>query len=208
MSRFGLHPESFFRGVYEETPPWDIGAAQPALLELVRSFPPAGPVLDVGCGSGDLAIALAKDGYQVLGIDFVPAAIDQARTKAARLPAKVRDRLEFSVGDAFRPSLLGRWFAAVVDSGFFHLFEPEDGDRFAAELSRVLVPGGRYYLLSFALTFPVPNTPRAVSEAEIRARFTVERGWRVLECRAAEFQSRIAPVPATCACIERMASRD
>jgi len=59
--------------------------------------------------------------------------------------------------------------------------------------------------LAFAVTFPVPNMPRAVTEAEIRARFTAERGWRVRECRSAEFLSRIAPVPATCACVERMA---
>lgn len=138
-------------------------------------------------------------------IDPLPAAIDQACTKAARLSADVRDRLEFAVGDALRPSLLGRSFGAVADSGFFHLFEPEDGDRFGSELSRILAPGGRYYLLAFAVAFPVPNTPRAVTEAEIRARFTAEQGWRILECRAAEFLSRIAPVPATCACIERMA---
>lgn len=85
MSRFGPRPEDFFREVYDQTPPWDIGAAQPALLDLVRTFPPSGPVLDVGCGSGDLAITLATAGHEVLGIDFVPAAIDQARTNAARL---------------------------------------------------------------------------------------------------------------------------
>ena len=171
----------------------------------MRTIPPDDPILDVGCGSGDLSVALATAGHVVLGVDFVATAIEQARTKTERLPADVRERLEFSVGDAFLPSRLARSFGAVVDSGFFHLFDPEDGDRFADELSRVLAPGGRYYVLAFAVTFPVPNTPRAVSEAEIRARFTPERGWRIRECRSAEFQSRIAPVPATCACIERIA---
>jgi hypothetical protein len=44
--------------------------------------------------------------------------------------------------------------------------------------------------------------PRQVSEAELRERFTPERGWRVLTIREGEFLSRVAPVPATLACIE------
>src|SRR5687767_11906500 len=81
MSRFGAQPEEFFSEVYRETPPWDIGAAQPALLELLQRIPPVAPILDVGCGSGDLAIALAHAGHDVLGVDFVPAAIAQANEK-------------------------------------------------------------------------------------------------------------------------------
>jgi hypothetical protein len=47
--------------------------------------------------------------------------------------------------------------------------------------------------------------PRDVTEAELRERFTPERGWRVLTIRAAEFLSRVAsPVPATLACVERV----
>jgi SAM-dependent methyltransferase len=204
VSRFGPKPREFFGDVYRDVPPWDIGGPQPALLELLRTIPPDGPILDVGCGSGDLAIALAEDGHEVLGIDFVPAAIEQARMKAARLLPERRERLEFHVGDGLRPSLLNRCFGAVVDSGFFHLFEPEEGDRFVTELARTLCAGGRYYLLAFATTFPIPHTPRAVSEAEIRELFTTKRGWRIRECRSAEFLSRIAPVPATCACVERI----
>jgi SAM-dependent methyltransferase len=189
--------------VYEETPPWDIGGPQPALLEVLRRIPPDGPILDVGCGSGDLAIALAGEGCPVLGIDFVPAAVDQALRKAAALSPAVRDRLEFRVADALRPSQLGQSFRTVVDSGFFHLFDPDEGDRFVTELAQTLAPGGRYYLLAFAVTFPIPHSPRAVTTAEVHERFQPTTGWRVLECRSAEFLSRIAPVPATCACVER-----
>ena len=120
-------------------------------------------MLDVGCGSGDLAIALARDGHAVLGVDFVDAAI------------------------------------------FLHLFAPDDRDRFADDLAAALRPGGRYYLLAFAVTFPAPNVPLAVTEDEVRARFVSERGWAVRACRAAEFRSRVATVPATCACVERVA---
>lgn len=140
-----------------------------------------------------------------MGIDFVDAAIRQAREKVRQLSPEIASRLELEVADALYPSRLGQEFGAVVDSGFFHLFEPEVCDRFVDELASVLVPGGRYYLLAFATEFAIPNTPRAVSEAELRQRFTLERRWRVLEIRTAEFQSRIAPVPAIAGCFEKTA---
>ncbi len=206
MSRFGPDPLAFFDAVYRETPPWDVGGAQPALTALFDEYPPDGPVLDVGCGSGDLALALARRGLPVLGLDFVEAAITQARAKARALPPALADLLDFQVGDALRPSSLRREFGSVVDSGFLHLFDPDDRDRFVAELAATLRPGGRYYLLAFAVTFPIPSSPREVTEEELRSRITPAEGWTIRVCRSAEFQSRVAPVPATCACIERLAA--
>jgi SAM-dependent methyltransferase len=194
----------FFDSIYRDTPPWDIGAAQPAMMALVDEYPPAGPVLDVGCGSGDLAIALAQRGVQVLGVDVVEAAIAHARLKAESQPPEVGRLLEFQVADALRPTLLGRRFGAVVDSGFYHVFEQDNRDVLARELEGALLPGGRYYLLAFATEFDMPNTPLKVTEDELRARFTVENGWRILAVRPAQFESRYAPVPALAACIERI----
>jgi SAM-dependent methyltransferase len=201
MSRFA---PDFFDSVYRQTPPWEVGDAQPALSALLEEIPPAGPVLDVGCGSGDLALALARRGLDVLGIDIVEAAIAQARAKAAALPDDATRRLEFRVADALRPSRLERRFGAVVDSGFFHVLETDARDRFGRELAAALLPGGRYYLLAFAVEFPMENTPLKVTEDEVRARFTAEAGWRVVTVRPAKFESRIAPVPALAACIERL----
>ncbi len=202
MSRFT--PE-FFDSIYRETPPWDIGAAQPAILELVDAHPPQSPVLDAGCGSGDHAIALAQRGLRVVGVDVVEAAIQQAREKAAACDPEVASRLEFLVGDALRPSLLGKALGAVVDSGFYHLFDQDARGRYADDLAATLLPGGRLYLLEFAVEFDIPNTPLKVTEDELRARFTASNGWRILEIRPAQFLSRIAPVPAVAACIERIA---
>jgi 2-polyprenyl-3-methyl-5-hydroxy-6-metoxy-1,4-benzoquinol methylase len=205
MSRFGPDPRTFFESVYRETAPWDVGAPQPDLMALVTAHPPHDPVLDVGCGSGELAIALAAAGRRVTGVDFVEAAIQQARAKTRELPVEIATRLRFEVADAFHPSRLGRRFGAVVDSGFLHLFDPEEGSRFVDELAATLLPGGRYYVLAFATEFAIPKTPRAVTEAELRERFTSDAGWRILELRSGVFQSRIAPVPATAGCFERLA---
>lgn len=203
MSSFGADPWAFFESVYRDAPPWDIGGPQPGMTALLDAHPPVGPVLDVGCGSGDLAISLAERGLHVFGIDFVDAAVVQARGKAHQLPPGVARNPEFRVADALRPSLLQRRFGSVVDSGFFHLFEDDERDRFAEDLARTLLTGGRYYLLAFAVEFPPPS-PRKVSEDELRARFAPEKGWRIREIRPAEFLSRVAPVPAIAACVERL----
>ena len=205
MSRFGDDPRSFFHAVYEDVAPWDIGAAQPAMAALLAQFPPASPVLDAGCGSGDLSIYLASLGCEVLGVDFIETAIAKAREKILSLPHETAQRLTFQVSDALKPSLLGRQFGAIVDSGFFHLFDPEQCDRYVEELSRALRPGGLYYLHAFSVDFPIPNMPRQITAEEVRARFSVESGWRIKELQAAEFLSRVAPpVPAICACVERL----
>jgi len=207
MSRFGSDPRSFFDAVYTDTPPWDIGGPQPAMSALLTEFPPLAPILDVGCGSGDLAIHLARLGYPSVGIDFVEAAIVHARQKRAALPSDVADRLEFNVADALKPSLLGQKFGSVVDSGFYHLFDPEQCEQYVDELAAALIPGGRLYLHAFNIEFPMPNLPRAIKIEEVQARFTPEKGWRILELRATDFHSRVAPpVPATIACIERVSA--
>jgi ubiquinone/menaquinone biosynthesis C-methylase UbiE len=203
MSRFGDDPRAFFDFVYQDTPPWDIGAAQPAMSALLTEYPPQDPILDVGCGSGDLAIHLAQLGHQVTGIDFVESAIAQAQEKMKSLPAPVARLLDFRVADALKPSLLQQPFGAVVDSGFFHLFSPDECDRYMDELALTLIPGGRYYLHAFDIEFSMPNLPRKVSIDEVRTRFTIGKGWNILELRSSEFHSRVAPpVPATIACIE------
>ena len=181
----------FFDSAYGETPPWDIGEAQPDLIALFNEYPPAGPVLDLGCGTGDLALALARRGLTVLGIDLAEAAIHQARAKAAAV-ADVGRLTEFRVGDALHPAQFPGPFGSVVDSGFFHLFGPLDRERLARDLAATLADGGRYYLLGCAFDSLIPNALRQVREAELRALFTPEHGWRVLALRPARLLIRSA----------------
>jgi len=205
LSRFGSDPLAFFNSVYKDVPPWDIGAPQPAMAALLENHPPADPILDLGCGSGDLAIYLAGLGHQAAGIDFVESAISHARSKVASLPFETATLLNFQVADALRPSLLQKKFGAVVDSGFYHLFNPEQCSQLIDEVASILLPNGRYYLHEFSIEFPVPNVPRQIKADEIQERFTADKGWHILEIRSVEFLSRVAPpVPAICACIERI----
>ena len=194
----------FFDSVYTGPAPWDVEGPQPDLISLLDEYPPpAGRVLDVGCGTGDLVIALARRGMRVVGVDLAAAAIERAREKLAAEP-ELAERVEFRLADALHPSQLGERFGAIVDSGFYHVFEQDERDAFAAELGECLVLGGRYYLLGFAVDFGLPNTPREVTEDELRRRFSADAGWRVLTVRPGRFITRLfQPVAAIAACIER-----
>jgi SAM-dependent methyltransferase len=197
---------SFFDSSYVGRPPWDINEPQPALLALLDEHPPAGRVLDVGCGTGALAMALAERGLAVLGVDLAEAAIAQARARAAGLPPEVAQRTEFRIGDAVHPSTLPGPFGAVVDSGFFHLLGRAERACFAAELAGALAESGRYYLLGFAIASPIQTAPRQVVVGELQTLFAPERGWRILTLRPARFlirSDRGSEVPAIAACIER-----
>ena len=93
----------------------------------------------------------------------------------------------------------------MVDSGFYHLFDSDECEQLIDEITSILLPHGCYYLHEFAVEFPVPNMPRQVSAEEIRACFTVDKGWRIKEIQFVEFLSRVAPpVSAICACIQRL----
>ena len=205
MSRFGSDPRAFFKAVYQNIAPWDIGAPQPAMAALITTYPPTGPILDIGCGSGDLAIYLAQLGHQVVGIDFVESAIKSAQDKVSSLPPETAQLLSFQVADALKPSLLQKSLERLWILAFIICLDSNQCDQLIDEVASILRPNGCYYLHEFAIEFPVPNVPRQITVDELQARFTVEKGWHIREIQTVEFLSQVAPpVPATCACIERL----
>lgn len=162
-----------FEAAYESTPPWDIGAPQPAFAKLAADGRLRGRVLDVGCGTGEHVLLAAEVGCDAVGVDIVPSAIHLAEAKA-------RERLRparFIVGDALQLGLLGEHFDIVMDCGLFHVFDDADRPRFVDSLAQVVRRGGRYFMLCFSDQQPGVAGPRRVSQDEIRAAFA--DGWHV-----------------------------
>jgi demethylmenaquinone methyltransferase / 2-methoxy-6-polyprenyl-1,4-benzoquinol methylase len=98
---------------------------------------PGDRVLDACCGTGDLAIADARAGGKVTGLDFSEPMLDRARRKAPEL--------EWLRGDLLQlPFEAAVYDAATVGFGVRNV---ADLDRALAELRRVLRPGGRLAIL-------------------------------------------------------------
>jgi SAM-dependent methyltransferase len=100
-------------------------------------------VLDVATGSGNAAIAAARLGSQVVGVDYVPALLERGRKRAAAEGLDV----ELVEGDAEALPFPDASFDAVI-SVFGSMFAP-DHARAAAELLRVCRPGGTIALASW-----------------------------------------------------------
>jgi SAM-dependent methyltransferase len=153
------------------TAPWVIDEPQPAIVELQRAGWIHSRVLDIGCGTGEHTILLTRLGYDVLGIDFSPHAVEQARASAAEKGVDAR----FEVADAMN---LGSdpGYQTVVDSALFHIFDDADRARYVSSLHAAVRPGGLVHVL--ALSDAGRGFGPQVSEADIRGAFG--EGW-VLE---------------------------
>ena len=100
-------------------------------------------VLDVATGSGNAAIAAARLGCDVVGVDYVPSLLERGRRRAAAEGLNV----ELVEGDAEALPFPDASFDAVT-SVFGTMFAPDHGQT-AAELLRVCRPGGTIALASW-----------------------------------------------------------
>ena len=183
------NPWQWLDDLYAVRPPWEIGHPQPAFLDLARSGALRGRGLDVGCGTGEHALMCAGLGLEVIGVDLATTALRAAEDKALRRGAEVR----FLHYDARRLAALEERFDTVLDSGLFHMLDPDDRAAFTGGLRAVLRPGGRYFMLCFSDEEPPGWGPRRVTQAEIRGAFA--QGWRVESIEPAELYVTIRSEP-------------
>ena len=100
------------------------------------AIPSGSHVLDVACGTGNLAIPMAREGAKVTGVDIAPNLLVQARERAAAEGLTAT----FDEGDAEQLSYSDASFDAVITM-FGAMFGPRP-ELVASELARVLKPGG------------------------------------------------------------------
>jgi SAM-dependent methyltransferase len=177
---------------FEGPPPWNIGEPQPELAALIAAGKFRSDVLDAGCGFAELSLALAAEGYTVVGIDLTPTAIT-----AAAKAAQERGLTNASFEQADITSFTGHddRFNTVVDSTLFHSLPVDDRDGYLGSVHRAAAPGASYYVLVFAKgAFPaeMETKPNEVDEDELRA--AVSKYWEVDEIRPAYVHANIPPV--------------
>ncbi len=194
-----------FDSAYVGTPPWDIGRPQRAFKELFNEGKLAGRVLDVGCGTGDLAIFLAGEGLNTWGIDASGLAVKQAaeKARAAQLDGSVREfageissmntdgsaAITLGMADALNLGALKTSFDTIIDCGFFHALSDNGRLRYRRSLEAISKPGTTLHILCFSEHEPNWGGPRRVTQKELRQTFS--GGWVVEQIRAARFENLV-----------------
>lgn len=166
--------------------PWDTGEPEPLLVEFVT----AGRVrptktLEIGAGTGTNALWLAERGFDVLGIDVAPIAVERATAKLNGRALRCR----FATSDFLAADSPDGPFDFVFDRGCFHIFdEPEERARFAVQVAAMLTPSG----LWLSMIGSTEGPPREVGPPRRSAReviLAIEPALEIVELRAAEFHA-------------------
>ncbi len=115
-----------------------------------------GPVLELGAGTGRVALAMAKAGIDVVGVEPMAPMLEQAHRRRARLPRAARDRIELRGGDV-KHLRLRRKFPLVIApfNVWMHLYTREEIERGFATVRHHLEPGGRF---AFDVLLPDPGS--------------------------------------------------
>lgn len=127
------------------------------------------PVLELGAGSGRVAIPLARAGLEVWALDSSAAMLDRLRARLAHQPEEVAARIRPVEADMSRFAL-DRKFRLIIAAfhSFMHLLEPESQRAALACIKRHLHPEGRLLINVFSV-----DPGRVSSDAPFRR----QPGW-------------------------------
>jgi SAM-dependent methyltransferase len=102
------------------------------------------PVLELGTGTGRIAIPIAEKGVQITGLDLSPSMLEVFRKKLPGLAPEVRERIELVRGD-MRDFNLGKPFNLVMIPyrAFGYMYTVEDQVQALTNIREHLVEGGR-----------------------------------------------------------------
>jgi SAM-dependent methyltransferase len=169
--------------------PWDTGQPEPLLVEFVTlGAVTPGPTLEIGAGTGTNAIWMAERGFDVLGVDISPLAVERAHAKMEGRALRCR----FAAWDFLAAPPPEGPFQFVFDRGCFHVFdEAGERQRFAAQVAAALAPGGLWLSLIGSTEGPARDVgPPRRSAREVT--LAIEPALEIVELRSAEFRGNNA----------------
>lgn len=133
--------EDYLR-IYRPTLTPEITAREAEFIVGALAVEPPAEVLDLACGFGRHAIALAGRGFRMTGVDFNARYLDIARADAARAGVEVA----FVQGDMRTLAFERTFDAAYSYFTSFGYFSDEENEQVIAHVARALRPGGRFLL--------------------------------------------------------------
>ena len=182
-------PSDEFELVYGKgVPAWCIGRPQSVVLDaLERGWLSKGPILDSGCGTGEnlIAIGEARPGVEMLGVDLVPVAIDQARERVVEAGMQRRARL---VAADLRDASREGPFGSILDAGVLHVFSDRDRHHYLARLREMLMPGGELVIIVFSVGETTPGGPRRFERVELLESLS-EAGFTVTDIESCRYET-------------------
>lgn len=122
--------------------PWHRDEPPALLVEALDARGGGGTALDVGCGAGSFSLYMARRGYRVTAVDFMPQAVDMLE----RLAGKTGLSITAAVADvtAWEPP---HSFDVVLDVGCLHSLGSARRGTYRKRLLRWLAPGGDFILV-------------------------------------------------------------
>jgi SAM-dependent methyltransferase len=157
--------------------PWDHDLPPPEIIALAEYLPP-GRVLDLGCGTARASIFLAARGWYADGVDFIPEAIALAEERVHTVG--VAEHVRLYVGSVTNLGFLVEPYDLAIDVGCMHGFEGEDLYAYAAEVARLVRPGG-YYLLFAHLREPGQDGLTGIPDGTVEQLFANTFGFDSIE---------------------------
>ncbi len=158
----------------------------PVESRIVNSIPKGGSVLDLCCGGGEIALAMAKRGAFVTGVDNVV----EMKQLCAQLFSEEGCTGKFYLGDATKLLFADATFSHVVCAGnSLNCMTHEDARLTIAEAARVTVPGGSLYLT----TLDPSSIPNLL--AVLRGMFQSAPKWGFYYRSSYGLQSGVGMVP-------------
>jgi methyl halide transferase len=201
-----MTPEDRFSERYREgSAPWDIGQVDFNLVHAVTTVPISPcKALEIGCGTGDNAIWLAQQGFNVVAVDAAEIAIEKAKEKVARANVTCT----FAALNILKSAVEGSPFGFAFDRGCFHTMDSaSERKSFAKQVSRHLGDNGLWLsLIGNADEERLTEGPPTLTAREIVG--AVEPYFEILSLTSGHFDAHLAAPPRAWVCLMRKRRSD